>query len=360
MSMEKKISKRVQWADNAKAISIIAVISAHTSLDYTWWGTFVSSFRIPVFLFVAGFFFSFDKYDSIKSFIRRKARILLLPYAVFAGGSYLLFLGRYHFGDSAYYEDLSVYKQFFGIFYSAGTRDWMDFNLPLWFLTFLFVVEVLFYVLRKRFRTDTSLIAVLALFSVIGYLDGLWNPYKLPWGIDVGLTGIVFYGAGHLLKDVCKRWLAKTFAVKLALGAVFLFLNIVVLTQRMNLNMKDHGIYLDFYFGAFCGIAWCLLLSSLVRSKVLSYLGENTLILLAVHTPILRVASRLVDFLPFPIHPYLAEAARVLITIILSVPVILLIRRYFPWILGAKGNVPNRRPLIRESEMTSPSNTTIT
>lgn len=338
MRVEKRVNKRVQWADIAKGISIIAVIASHTPLEYTWWGTFINSFRMPLFLFVAGFFFSSDKYGDARGFVRRKARTLLLPYAVFAGGSFLYFLARYTFGDSSYYEDLNIYQVFFGIFYSAGTREWMDFNLPLWFLTFLFVVEVLFYGMKRQFRRKTSLIAVLILCSVIGYIDGLWNPYKLPWGVDVAMTGVVFYGAGHLLKDMCKQWLGKPISFKLFFFVLLLGLNIATLTVPMNLNMKVHGQYYDFYFAAFCGISWCLLLSSMIRSKILTYIGRNSLILMAVHSPLLRVSTRLADYFQIPSDPYVLDVLRVVVTILFATPIIYIINNFCPWMLGRETN----------------------
>lgn len=355
--METSEKQRLAWADQAKGIGIIAVVVAHTALDFTWWGVFINSFHMPLFFFLSGVFFSMNR--PAPDHIRRKARSLLLPYFVFAGLSYLYFLARYHFGTASYYEDLNVWQVFAGIFYSAGTREWMDFNLPLWFLTCLFVTEMLFFALRRRIRTKAALAAALGIFAVAGYLDGLYNPVKLPWGIDVALTAVVFFGAGHLLKDAVRRLLAQPTLVRLALGVLFLLANIAALTQRMNLNMKVHGQFYDFYLAAFCGIAWCLLLSSVIRSRLLSYLGRHAIILLAVHMPLLGIVSRLTGYLPFALPPDAEEALRAALVIVLTLPVMYVIARHFPWMIGKpRQGGSGRGKWLRESEVRSPSKPT--
>jgi fucose 4-O-acetylase-like acetyltransferase len=358
--MEARLNARLEWADTAKGIGIIAVVVAHTALDFTWWGIFINSFHMPLFFFLSGLFFRMAPGGSAAGLIRKRAARLLVPYFVFAGLSYLYFLLRYHLGFSSYYDDLNVYQVFFGIFYSAGLREWMDFNLPLWFLTCLFVTEMLFLAFKKTFRTKLALASALVICAIAGYLDGLWNPVKLPWGIDVALTAVVFFGAGHLLKDACAWLLARPKAIRLALGLVFLTLNLAALTQRMNLNAKAHGQFYDFYFAAFCGIAWCLLLSSLIRWKALTWLGRNALILLAVHMPLLGIATRIAGLIPLEMNPDLTEALRAFITILMAVPIIHVITRYFPWMLGRGGLKSRMRTQRTESEVRTPSNTTIT
>ena len=358
--METGGKTRLVWADQAKGFGIIAVVIGHTALEYGWWGTFIYSFHMPLFFFLSGFFFSWSPDLPAAEQIRKKVRTILVPYFVFAGLSYLYFLARYHFGTPSYYEDLDVWQVFAGIFYSAGTREWMDFNLPLWFLTCLFVTEMLFMAVRGLIRHKAALTAALAVFAIAGYLDGIYNPFKLPWGIDVALTAVAFFGAGYLSKEAVRRLLARPAAVRLALGLLFLVLNIAALTERMNVNMKVHGQFYDFYFAAFCGILWCLLLSSVIRSKALEYLGRHSLILMAVHMPMLGIAGRLVGLLPFSLPSDGAEALRAALVIVMALPVIYVIHRHFPWVIGkSRKGMLLRGKRMHENEVSSPSNPTI-
>jgi acyltransferase len=332
--MELIKEKRLEWPDNAKGIGIISVILAHTYLNYTWMGDFINSFHMPLFFFLSGYFFSIDKYGSFSLFLRHKASTLLKPYLIFALLSYLYFLTRYHFGDQSYFQELSVYQQFFGIFYSAGTKEWMDFNVPLWFLTCLFIVEALFYWCRKLIRKTTHIYFALILFSIIGYLDGFYNSYKLPWGIDVALTAVVFYGLGHLGKTYCQALLAKPAAVRLLLSVLFLAVTVGFMHEKVNLNMKLHSYYYDFYICAIAGIMGCLLVSSMIHSRFIRFLGRNALIIMAVHMPLLNVAAKILTHAGAELHPIPFAVVQTVITIVLTIPVILAIHRFTPFIVS--------------------------
>ncbi|MDQ1910394.1 acyltransferase family protein [Paenibacillus sp. GD4] len=328
--------KRIEWIDTAKGIGIVLVVLAHTSLDFTWIGSFINSFHMPLFFFLSGYLFSMDKYAGFPDFLSRKARTLLLPYFVFACLSYGYFLARYHFGSAEYYQDLNIVQQLVGIVYSAGTREWMDFNLPLWFLTCLFVVEVLFYTMKKAFRSPAALAFVLLICSAAGYADGLWNPVKLPWGADVALTAIVFFGMGHLLKNGYSKLLTMSLTIRIVSTVLFLLINLLIIDQRMNLNMKVHGHYFDFYLGALAGLTGCLLLSSMLRSGLLRYFGNNALLLMALHMPLLNISTKLLSRLPFSASGYKLELLRVLLTLVLASPVMYGINRFFPFLLGRR------------------------
>ncbi|WP_373231257.1 acyltransferase family protein [Cohnella sp.] len=345
---------RIAWVDIAKGIGIIFVITAHTSLDYTWLGKFINSFHMPLFFFLSGYFFSLDKYQNFRAFLVKKANTLLLPYVIFAAVSYLYFLLRFHLGDSSYYQDLNIYQVFLGIFYSAGTREWMDFNLPLWFLTCLFVVEIIFFALKKGLTNKKHIVYALILCSCIGYLDGVMNSFKLPWGIDVALTAIVFYGLGNLLKAQLQSLLSKPAWLKIMLVVALITINLVVSQNRVNLNMQLLGNYYDFYICAFAGVAFCILIASLIHSKILVYLGKNVLIIMAVHMPMLNITSKIVDQIGIMSTEYAREGIRVLLTLLLLTPIIYLINAYMPFILGRSRKRANRA-YVQHNQISEPT-----
>jgi acyltransferase len=327
---------RVGWIDQAKGIGIVLVVLAHSDLDYGWVGRHINAFHMPLFFFLSGYLFSIDKYDSLRVFIRKKSAAILIPYFVFALLSIAYFLLRYHLGNPDYFKDLEIGKQLLGVFYSAGIRELMDFNLPLWFLTCLFTVEVMFFVIRRRVSSPLALTAVLAGLSLLGYLDGRLNPVKLPWGIDVALTAVVFYGTGYLLKNVMPKLIAQPAIYRIILCAGLVLVNAMMVTIRVNLNMKVHGNYFIFYLCAFSGLIACLLLSSLFRSSFVGFLGKNALIIMALHVLVLNIASKVNDRLGWFHGLYMKELADTALTIVLLLPIIYVINRHMPFILGKK------------------------
>jgi acyltransferase len=335
MEIGKRYGNRIEWVDIAKGIGIILVIVGHTSIEFSWLGKFIYSFHMPLFFFLSGYFASHGQYATIAAFIKRKSSALLIPYFIFAFISYLYFLFRYQYGDPAYFKDISVYQEFFGIFYSSGTTEWMDFNLPLWFLTCLFIVEALFFFIGKVFHKKSYIMLVLMICSVIGYLDGVFHPYKLPWGIDVALTAVVFYGIGNLSRTPVTFLISKALPVKFLLVFCLFSVNVLFLTT-VNLNSKIHGHYFDFYIAALSGIACCILLSSLIHSRMLIFFGKNTLILLALHMPFLNLVAKLTSYFGIAQHSYAKEVMNVIVTLLVLVPVIYSINKYTPFILGKK------------------------
>jgi acyltransferase len=218
----------------------------------------------------------------------------------------------------------------------------MDFNLTLWFWTCLFVVNIMFYFLKKKIRTKAQLITILILFSLAGYAEGLWNPYRLPWGIDIALSAIVFFGFGHILSSLLQSLLLKRVAVKTILIGLFFIPNLVLSDPLMNLNMKLHASYFDFYVEAFSGITFCILLSSIIHSKWLLYLGRNSLILTAAHIPMLKISKQLLVYAGFVSNHYAIEIVRAILTILLTLPLIYITQRFFPSIIGNSRRIPNQ------------------
>ncbi len=334
---------RIHWVDQAKGIGILLVVLAHTDLDYGWVGKYINSFHMPLFFLLSGFLFQPDKVESFRAYARKRSIALLVPYFAFALLSVLYFLLRSTYGNPEYYKDLDAGTQLLGVFYSAGTREWMDFNLPLWFLTCLFVVEMLYYGLRKLIRKPALLALALLAISLLAYADGLWNPYKLPWGIDVALTAVVFYGAGNMLRASLAALMERPWYIKLSAAIACAGLNAAFVQIRVNLNMKVHGDYFVFYGCAFAGIAACLLLSSLVRSPVLSFFGKHAIVVMAMHMPVLNIVEKVNERLGLFHGYYAREAADAAMAVLLLVPAILLVNAYAPFLAG-KGLAGWRTP----------------
>ena len=81
MGICKNKSERVEWIDCAKGIGIILVIMGHSICPDTllYW---LYTFHMPLFFFLSGLTFNFDKYFEFKSFVISKIKSLLIPYAL--------------------------------------------------------------------------------------------------------------------------------------------------------------------------------------------------------------------------------------------------------------------------------------
>ena len=72
------MEKRIQYIDVARGIATICIVLGHLSILSI--KRFVFTFHVPIFFFITGYFMRIG--DSEISFIKKKARSLLVPYAI--------------------------------------------------------------------------------------------------------------------------------------------------------------------------------------------------------------------------------------------------------------------------------------
>jgi acyltransferase len=93
--------KRILWIDYAKSICIYLVLlgHAHASQPVT---DFIYTFHMPLFFFLSGCLFSFEKHPNFKEFAIKRFKGLMVPYLWINLITYLfwLFAGR-NFGEDA-------------------------------------------------------------------------------------------------------------------------------------------------------------------------------------------------------------------------------------------------------------------
>ncbi|MCC4770832.1 acyltransferase family protein [Methanosarcina sp. DH2] len=365
---------RLHWIDALKGIGIIFVVFAHHSLPVGL-DTYIFSFHMPLFFFISGFLFDFGKYaGSAADFVRGRFRSLIMPYFVFAVLTclfYFLLDTGFQPGvtNIEFFEATALYG-IYSILYALGPL--VSYNPPLWFLTCLFVTELLFYGLAKNYyKKPGKLIFWLTAAGVIGYLYSVYIPFRLPWNADVALSAVVFYGAGNLFRKFTElekesgsgfnpevdsvmepgSRFRKGFArAERFFPGIFILLNLLYLayllefpaSDKVNMNVLKYGGFFSYYFFAFSGtFAFVYLFKKIGSSKILEYYGRNSLIVLALHFPIKDILTKLavlsfgVELEYFYYNTAFALSLTVL-NLLLLIPVIFLINNYFPFLLGKK------------------------
>ena len=122
--------KRILWIDYAKSICIYLVLlgHAHASQPVT---DFIYTFHMPLFFFLSGCLFSFEKHPNFKEFAIKRFKGLMVPYLWINLITYLfwLFAGR-NFGEDATIST-TWYSPIIGIL--LGYSKQMIHNTPMWF-----------------------------------------------------------------------------------------------------------------------------------------------------------------------------------------------------------------------------------
>lgn len=365
---------RLHWIDALKGIGIMLVVFAHHSLP-TALDTYIFSFHMPLFFFISGFLFDFEKYaGSAANFYKGRFRSLIVPYFAFAVLTCLFYflldtgfqpgVQNIKFFEHIALLENSMLHGIYHIFYALGPM--ISYNPPLWFLTCLFVTELLFYGLAKKHCGEPKkLILGIIVTGVIGYLYSVYVPFRIPWNVDVALAAIVFYGAGNLFRKLTEpetgsktntglkldpEFVGKVSRIEKYLPAISILLSLLYLgyllkfptDDKVNMNVLKYGGFFSFYILAFSGIfTFVYIFKKIGGSKVLEYYGRNSLIILALHFPLKDVLTKLAalsfggELKYFHYNTAFALSLTIL-NLLLLVPVIFLINNYFPFLLGKK------------------------
>jgi fucose 4-O-acetylase-like acetyltransferase len=181
--------------------------------------------------------------------------------------------------------------------------------------------------------------------SIIGYflfqvID--IQKFRLPFGVDIALTAVVFYAIGYLvqpylLNDSFKVWY-KWQLVVLGMLCYILFSN---LNQASAFVIGNFGKnYFYFYAAALSGIVFWAQMARLIKpNKLLSEIGKNTLVIFPLHLlvfPFLTGALVYVFKVPKTSleHSNIVALGYTIAAILILVPVAWGLNRYMPFFLG--------------------------
>ena len=345
---------RVAWIDIMRGIAILLMILCHLS-EY---GTFPQSlykliyvFHVPVFFFVTGCVEHFDV--AAGKFIRKKINTLLIPY-------FILFLASH-----PHVFELNRCEKLPGVVFDLLTGQNVD---QFWFLPTLFFTELLFKLIydlsNKYFPYWTVILALIGIsvnrFLLPVHLFQRTYP-SLFWHLDAVPIVLLFMYLGHVSfrKGVFDR---ITRSKKRFYGTAFLCLLITLFSAKFNspvdIHLGRYGNFLWFYIGSCAGIFLTALFSLfLERRKIrglsdfLILAGKNSLTLLAFHWLFggwfSTLLSRAEKSYHFAINGYIRVYVVFLAGILMTLPLMYILNRFFPFAVGRHKAKPQPLPAAR-------------
>ena len=192
-------------------------------------------------------------------------------------------------------------------FIAQGSGGFLLHNVPLWFVTCLFVVEIIYYFLAdlKRLWIMTITIVMAAIsYWAINNLE-CFDVTLLPWNIEVSMLAIPFYAAGHwIVKAKTRQGIMNMVNIHkittIVLAAVFAYVVYVGSQYNGSISFGHADIGKNVFVTYGCALAgtlmWligCILLADTKINKAgvkllewTKWFGRNSFNAMAIHNPI--------------------------------------------------------------------------
>ena len=327
--------RRIEWVDAAKGIGILMVMFGHNWLDnrYCYW---FYSFHMPLFFLLAGVTFS-DRRTPV-DFVWHKAKCLLVPYLFFMVCN-LAFRSvlSYSHGD-----DYDIVSDFLGFVLQQRYNY-------LWFLTTLFLSEILVYILSrcgflKEKKVCTGGVLVLVVLHAIGVQTGCIN---YVWNIDLVPMASAYIILGKFYNRESQHWfIEKNNKNKLIVMVVLFLLSIFVATinytgwGNVDIFRSNYGSLPLFYVAAISATYAVVLLLKLVRiSRLLLFLGVNSLLYYGLHRMVIEILFVVwgklgVVYDKVSLYSVAIASLNVVLTVVILCPVVIFIKKRCPWVIG--------------------------
>ena len=173
---------RKQFLDVARGLAIICIVLGHLGQGSI--NRVVFTFHVPIFFLISGYFISAE--SSVKEFLKKKIRTLIVPYGVFCLAvilSAVAFDLLLNHGRNAL--QLAA-EWFFAALYGAGDSYTYPFTIraigALWFLLATFWGSVALRFLLER-KAGTRLAAIAVIFALTKWSTRIfWFPLSIQAG----------------------------------------------------------------------------------------------------------------------------------------------------------------------------------
>lgn len=330
----------IEWVDMAKGLGMLLVMLGHVESPLS---PFIYSFHMPLFFFLSGYLYHEHKYPTPMAILHNKSRRLLIPYFFFAIANCFISL---LFGHKVHGNTVTIFlKHLAGPFIAIHGTDWTALIGPYWFISCLLLTELFYCVIVMVIRRVDLRLAVSALLAAGGFIYAEHVGQVLPWSIETVPVAILFFCAGHSIQQYC-----SSISRRLWWGLV-LALPCIALSSRQSIDMSlcRYENPILFIVGAFAGIfAFLLVVCQLPSARPIRFVGANSMSFLCLHSYPFYVTLRILFqhtgrlrawLLPETtsgLRAVVSAVVFVTVTGLLITPVIRMMRRYCPVLIGAR------------------------
>lgn len=231
-------NQRVEWIDIFKLFGIVAIFCGHLGKETGGLHDFVFIYHVPLFFFASGIFADRLKDLSFWKSVQKKFQQIMIPYLFFVAVSMIVIILT---------TDENIYTYFgYGKQFVFGIRNQM-YASSLWFFPCLFVMSILFDLLRRVFRKRILLLVVSLMIYFVTILILPNRPDVTPswiFNIDSAMHYLIYYTVGYLLCERLRKESKEVSGVKKIIQvASVLFLMVYTLLVYMRKDVVAEMLY---------------------------------------------------------------------------------------------------------------------
>ena len=195
--------KRIAWIDVLKFLGIVSIYFWHLGEGLGRSYEFILLYHVPLFFFISGCTESLQKETDFFSYLKKKVKMILVPFFFFALLSMIVVI---------VYEkcNMTLIKLMLKQIAYGGIRNQI-FAYSLWFLTCLFVMSLLFQLIKCLKKRSLIFAAGVLLYIFAARI----MPYKpnmvpiVPYNADCALYYMVYYCTGYCIFPKLQEFLEK-------------------------------------------------------------------------------------------------------------------------------------------------------
>lgn len=276
MNNKKQIGNKYPWVDVSKGFVICLMVIGHSSLPSIV-ARWIWSFHMPFFFIISALFTNWDKY-TVKEFIQRKTKVLLLPFIIYS----LINLAVLPFcigcSHVAYAEKILC-------------NGWG--GIALWFIPVFFLSLVI-----CKLMSDKYLFLAGFIFLVAGTMLSEAS-ISLPWTLSSVPYGAALMLISRYFKEVIRLWIESISYTKWTTVIFVGALVSLVISHFYRLDMACNQIMpaIPILAGVTGGFIFCVGLAHIldkvpVIGRLLNHVGHNTYEVMALSQSSIMVCNR--------------------------------------------------------------------
>ena len=329
--------KREVWLDNIKFIAMLLVVVYHTPPRYdTAHEVALFNMGAPVFFFAAGYLFNIARQKNFLSFLKHRARQILVPYTTFFIIFYALWLvvGRRMAGpEEQAIGTLTPLWQFI-----QGKPDVV--LGPFWFLACLFTMQLIYYPIKRYLSGYWPLVVAVVLSLSLFVIPPL--PWVTYWNLDRALLYMPIYAVGNCCRPLIDKFTFNTpsrsflWCILAVLGLGFLIYAPVHINKEVAYILAPEAVILVLPF--YTAVCKWLGGSSAVNgfARVVAITSITYLALQNYLIGVIKIIAGKVLGTAILDESILLKVVIALVVMVLLYPLAIIIDRYFPILLGKK------------------------